>query len=149
MKERSKLPPEEGGGDWQRIHPPHDAPADPSKDPGSGTLDRVYKREKPPPTTYVVNECKGGDATNSGGRNDPNKKGERYQQGTPEYLQLQADNMAKNGKTQAERDAGEELKRAIENGNVEYNEVKQPVDHSGNLGDTSVREYGDCPGSLE
>ena len=58
-------------------------------------------------------------------------------------LQLQADNMAKNGKTQAERDAGEELKRAIENGNVEYNEVKQPVDHSGNLGDTSVREYGD------
>ncbi|MDQ2642837.1 MAG: hypothetical protein M3020_03415 [Myxococcota bacterium] len=105
---------------------------------GPNTLDNVYENGSPPPK-YIVAESKGGSATNSSSRAGEN--GDRYQQGTPEYLDSSSKHMAEHG-TGDEKKAGKALQDA-DPGEVEYIEVKQPLDSSGNPSDIKVSKYGD------
>lgn len=116
---------------------------------GSGTFDRIYQNQgtepvciqgpngrtiEVPPNGYVVVEAKGGSATNSSSRQiGP----ERYQQGTPQYMQDVAENMAEGGNRHSAN-----ISHAIAAGNPPpYIEISQPVRSDGAPAPVGVRQY--------
>jgi RHS repeat-associated protein len=111
---------------------------------GPGRLDRVY--ENPPsarPPQFVVAEAKGGGARNSASREGG--PGERYQQGTPEYLRSVGAEMARSDDPETAR-VGRSLTTMTPDEmreHVHYIEVSQPVADDGSLEPMRVRRYGD------
>lgn len=111
---------------------------------GPGRLDRVY--ENPPsarPPQFVVAEAKGGGARNSASREGG--PGERYQQGTPEYLRSVGAEMARSDDPETAR-VGRSLRDMTPDEmreHVHYIEVSQPVADDGSLEPIRVRRYGD------
>lgn len=106
---------------------------------GPGTLDRVYRNPNPPPE-FVVAEAKGGSATNSSSRAGPN--GQRFQQGTPEYLRSVLQQMASDqNATPESRALAEEMLNA-DPSNIDYVEVKQPIAPDGTLEPIKMNDFG-------
>jgi RHS repeat-associated protein len=105
---------------------------------GPNTFDAVHERpDDAGPPKYIVSEAKGGTATNSGGRD---ADGVQAQQGTPEYRDSVTNDMA-NSKDPETKKVGKKLQEADPD-DIEYREVKQPLDSDGNPLPMKVSEYG-------
>lgn len=115
-----------------------DAADDPYKGEGPGTFDGVYKNNGTPPPEYIVGEAKGGSGSNSSSRAGPD--GERYQQGTPEYRDSVIQQMRQSSDPETKA-MGDKL-ATTDPANIDYVEVKQPVDNDGTLKPIKMSKYG-------
>ena len=109
------------------------------------TFDGVYKNPSPPPDLVVV-EAKGGSSSNTSSRaGEGEKSDERYQQGSAPYRDSVADNMA-DSKDPGTRATGEAVQEAAKKPDgVQYVQVSQPLDSSGNPQPIKASEYYDKP----
>jgi hypothetical protein len=100
---------------------------------GAGTVDVIAFCSD---GTVLVMEAKGGGSP-LGTRNVPGVG--RCQQGTPQYMQNIADNMAKSNNPQRAA-AGKRLQQAIEDGDAKYYEARTAYDENG-CENTTIKEF--------
>ena len=114
--------------DLQGLSRPMALPHDADASAGANTIDLGF--ESAASNTLVVIECKGGTAERITRRDITGQL--RVEQGTREYLEAVAAEMASRGATQAERDYGQKLLAALQTGSMEvrYYQVRQPINRT-------------------
>lgn len=113
---------------------------------GPNTVDRVIYNANPPPKVIVV-EAKGGEGKNTSSRQAGD---DRYEQGTPEYLQHVAEQMAKSDDA-AKRRAGNAILKGLRERppSVQYTKVIQPTEPLGKHGEPPAARVEEFTGTRE
>jgi hypothetical protein len=102
---------------------------------GAGTFDLIYRPAKPPPE-FVVVEAKGGRGGNSASWWVGDQQ---VQQGHRDYAESVLVAMGERGVI--DKALARELHDALSFDDLEYLEIRQPIDKDGGLRDLAVRQY--------